>query len=131
MLVVSKCHRCRADRALLRRQRVLCTANRLHVHAPYNHAVPPAILDGSHPSEYVFPAPWCVPSSHCVQDVLASTGHIPIVNFRSELLLLLGPLALQASFRYVSLLDVLNTGVVAGLTSAGESSHISRSQRRG
>ena len=47
------------------------------------------------------------------------------VIFRSELLLLLGPLALQASFRYVSLYDVLKTGVIAGLASAGELLHVS------
>ena len=53
------------------------------------------------------------------------------VIFRSELLLLLGPLALQASFRYVSLYDVLKTGLVVGLASAGESLHVSSPWGRG
>ena len=40
--------------------------------------------------------------------------------FRSELLLLVGPLALQAALRYTSLYDVAKVGIVSGLLSAGE-----------
>ena len=40
--------------------------------------------------------------------------------FRSELLLLLGPLALQAALFYTSFYDVVRVGLIAGLISAGE-----------
>ena len=64
------------------------------------------------------------PSRGSVQWAIALLTFTAVI-FRSELLLLLGPLALQASSRYVSLHDVLKTGVVAGLASAGESLHVS------
>ena len=44
--------------------------------------------------------------------------------FRSELLLLLGPLALQSAIRYTSLYNVIKVGLVSGIISAGESMHI-------
>lgn len=42
------------------------------------------------------------------------------VVFRSELLLLLGPLVLQAVLRYTSLYDVMKVGLISGMLSAGE-----------
>ena len=42
------------------------------------------------------------------------------VVFRSELLLLLGPLALQAIVRYTSLTEVIKVGLVSGILSVGK-----------
>ncbi|TBU24458.1 Alg9-like mannosyltransferase family-domain-containing protein [Dichomitus squalens] len=57
------------------------------------------------------------PSKPNVQWAIALLTFTTVV-FRSELLLLLGPLALQASLRYVSVYDVVKAGFLSGLASA-------------
>ena len=59
------------------------------------------------------------PSGTSVRWAIALLTFATVV-FRSELLLLVGPLALQAALRYTSLYDVAKVGIVSGVLSAGE-----------
>ncbi|KAH9943363.1 Alg9-like mannosyltransferase family-domain-containing protein [Epithele typhae] len=56
------------------------------------------------------------PSPGAVRGALALLTFATVV-FRSELLLLVGPVALQSAFQYLPLLDVIKTGLLAGSAS--------------
>ncbi|KAI0787586.1 hypothetical protein C8Q74DRAFT_1366434 [Fomes fomentarius] len=80
-------------------------ADRPTLRTAHHNAVPPAVLDESHP-------PQRVRSTSYVYWAIGFLTFNAVV--RSELLILLGPLALQAALHYSSFYDVIKVGLHLG-----------------